>query len=99
MGNSIYGLVVVSSISLKSLFTADSIVRLDLTEKYRAEIVGYDNATRYNYSVGNSGLRFFYICLRNPRARCSCESVPIHSLLISQILAICVKCFLTLLFL
>ncbi len=31
-------------------FTADSIIRPDLAEKYRAEIADYDNATRYNVS-------------------------------------------------
>lgn len=40
-------------------FTADSIDRPDLEEKYRKEIADYDNATRYNDSVVDSIFSFF----------------------------------------
>lgn len=40
-------------------FTADSIARPDLEKKYRAEIAGYDNATRYNDSVVDSIFSLF----------------------------------------
>lgn len=40
-------------------FTADSIERADLEEKYRGEISDYDNATRYNDSVVDSIFSLF----------------------------------------